>query len=129
MCGSACLQHYNTDGLSVGNKIFLPLSYDTYDDIFFFFFFSFGATAPQRARASSFMRFLDHTRRTTVSSTPLDERSARRTDLFLTVHNNHNRQTSMPPVGFEPTISVGGRQQTYALDGVATETSTYDITL
>ena len=22
-------------------------------------------------------------------------------------HNAHNRQTSMPPVGFEPTISVG----------------------
>ena len=28
----------------------------------------------------------------------------------------------MPPVGFEPTISVGERQQTYALDGAATGT-------
>ena len=36
--------------------------------------------------------------------------------------NTHNRQTSMPPVGFEPTISAGERPQTYALDRAATET-------
>jgi hypothetical protein len=67
--------------------------------------------------ASSFTRFLDHTRRrATVDGTPLDELSARRRDLYLTTHNNHNRQTSMPPVGFEPTISAGERPQTYALD-------------
>ena len=54
--------------------------------------------------------FLDHTqRRITVGRTPLDERSARRRDLYLTTHNTHNRQTSMPPVGFEPTISAGER--------------------
>jgi len=36
--------------------------------------FVFGATAPQWAKASSFTRFLDHTRRrTTVGWTPLDE--------------------------------------------------------
>jgi len=70
-----------------------------------FFLFVFGATAPQRARASSFTRFLDHIRRTTVGRTPLDEWSARRRDLYLTTHNTHNSQTSMPPVGFEHTIS------------------------
>jgi hypothetical protein len=44
--------------------------------------------------------FLDHTqRRTTVSRTPLDESSARRRDLYLTMHKHHKRQTSMPPVG------------------------------
>ena len=60
---------------------------------------------PTLAMASSFLRFLDHTqRRTTVDRTPLDEWSARRRDLYLTTHNTHNRQTSMPPVGFEPTI-------------------------
>ena len=43
-----------------------------------------------------FTRFLDHTqRRTTVGSTPLDEWSIRRRDLYLTTHNNHNRQTSI----------------------------------
>ena len=71
------------------------------------FFLSFGAT-PQWARGSSFTRFLDHTQRlTTVGRTPLDEGSARRRDLYLTTHNTHNKQTSMPPVGFEPTISAG----------------------
>ena len=73
--------------------------------------------------ASSFLRFLVHTqRRTTVSRTPLDEWSARRRDLYRTTHNTHNRQTSMPPVGFEPTVSAGERPQTYALDRAATGT-------
>ena len=63
------------------------------------------------------MRFLDHTqRRTTVGTTPLDEWSARRRDLYLTTHNTHNRQTSTPPAGFEPTISASERLQIYALD-------------
>ena len=66
---------------------------------------------------------LDHTqRRTTVGRTPLDERSARHRDLYLTTHNTHNRQISMPPVGFEPKISAGERPQTYALDRAATGT-------
>ena len=78
---------------------------------------------PTRVMASSFLRFLDHAqRRTAVGRTPLDEWSARRRDLCLTTHNTHNRQTSMPPVGFEPTISVGERPQIYALDVAATGT-------
>ena len=68
-----------------------------------------------------FVRFLDHTqRRSTVGRTPLDEWSARRRDLYLTTHNTHNRQTPIPPVGFEPTISVGERPQTYASDRATT---------
>jgi hypothetical protein len=56
--------------------------------------------------------FLDHTqRRSTVGRTPLDERTARRRDLYLTTHDTHNRQISMPLVGFEPPISVGARPQ------------------
>ena len=55
-------------------------------------------------------------------SVGLDEWSARRRDLYLTTHNTHNRQTFMPPVGFEPTISAGERPQTYALDRAATGT-------
>ena len=59
-----------------------------------------------------FLMFLDHTqRRSTVVRTPLDEWSARRRDLYLTTHDTHNRQISMPPVGFEPTISAGERPQ------------------
>ena len=48
-------------------------------------------------------------RRSTDGRTPLDEWSARRRDLYLTTHETHNRQISMPPVGFEPTISAGER--------------------
>ena len=85
---------------------------------------------PTRVMASSFLRFLDHTqRRTTFGRTPLDERSARRRDLYLTTHNTHNRQTSMPPVGFEPTISAGERPQTYALDRAATILSSTSLIL
>jgi hypothetical protein len=54
--------------------------------------------------------FLDHTqRRTTVGRTPLDERSTRRRNLYLTTHDAHNRQISMPLVGVEPRISAGER--------------------
>ena len=50
------------------------------------------------------MMFLDHTqRRTTVGRTPLDECSARRRVLYLTTHDTHNRQISMPTVGSNPT--------------------------
>ena len=60
---------------------------------------------------SSCMTFLDYSqRRTAVGRTPLDEWPARRRDLYLTTtHNAHNRQTSMPSVGFEPTILAGER--------------------
>jgi hypothetical protein len=72
--------------------------------------FVFGAN-PQLARDSSFMRFIDHT---TLGSTP------------LTTHSTHDRQISMPPVEFEPTISAGEREQTYVLDGAATGTGKMD---
>ena len=83
----------------------------------FSFFFSMALAAQLRTMASSFLRFFrDHTQRhTTVGRTPLDEWSARRRDLYLTTHNTHNRQTSMLPAGFEPTISAGERPQTYGL--------------
>ena len=88
-----------------------------------FIFVCFWRNSPQWARVSSFTRFLDHThRRTTVGRTPLDEWSARRRDFYLSTHNTHNRQTSMPPVGFEPVISTGKRLQTHALDRAATGT-------
>ena len=89
--------------------------------------FLYGATAspppPRWARTSSFTKLLDHTqRRTTVGRTPLDEWWTQPRDLYLTTHNTHSRQTSMPTVGFEPTIPAGERPQTYALDRAATET-------
>jgi len=81
----------------------------------------FWRDSSQWARASSFMKFLDHTQRRTTG-TPLDEWLARRKDLYLTTHNTHNRYPPMPPVGFEPTISAGEQPPTYALDRAANET-------
>ena len=92
-------------------------------------FVCFWRDSPKWARASSFTRFLGHTRCTTVGRTPLDERPACRRDLYLTTHNIHNRQTSMPLVGFEPTISAGERPQTYALDRTSTGTGNAGVEL
>jgi len=88
----------------------------TYIHIYLFIYlFILWRCDPTRVLASSFLRYLDHTqRRITVDRTSRDEWSARRRDLYLTTHNTHNRQTSMPPVIFEPNISVSERPQTYA---------------
>ena len=45
-------------------------------------------------------------RRTTVGRTPPDEWRVRGRHLYLTTHNIHNRQTTMSPAGFEPTVST-----------------------
>jgi hypothetical protein len=57
-----------------------------------------GSRAPWGPRPSHFSRLHDHTlfRHTTLFRTPLDEGPARRSDLYLTTHNTHKRQTSMP---------------------------------
>ena len=74
------------------------------------------------------MRFIDHTqRRSTVGRTPLVEWPARRRDLYLTTHNTHNRQTSIPPVGFEPPTPACERPQIYALDRAATGSGRLDV--
>jgi hypothetical protein len=43
-------------------------------------------------------------RLTTFCRTPLDELQDRHRDLILTKHNTYNRQTAMPPAGFELVI-------------------------
>jgi hypothetical protein len=79
----------------------------------------FWCNNPQCTRDSSFTRFLNHTRRHTTDGRTLGEGLACFRDRYLTTHN---RQTSVFPVGFKPTIPAGERQQTYALDRVATGT-------
>jgi hypothetical protein len=78
--------------------------------------------SPICAWASSFRRgfMVTQIRHTTVGRTPLDEWSARRRDLYLTTHNTHKRQTSMPPAGLEPTIPASERPQTLGVDRAAT---------
>jgi len=71
-------------------------------------------------------------------TTPLDKWWVRRRDLYLTTHNTHDRhtsihpdtqdrQTTMYPVGFEPTITAGERPQTYPLDFAATGTGNFSF--
>ena len=50
----------------------------------------------------------------------LEKRSARRRDLYMTTHNTHNGQRSMPQVGFKPAIPARERPQTHALDRAPT---------
>jgi len=80
------------------------------------------AHQPQVGQGLLIHGFLDHTRRATIGRTLLVRWSARRRDLYLTTHNTPNRQTSMPWVGFEPTISASEQPQTYASDRTATGT-------
>jgi hypothetical protein len=74
-----------------------------------------GPNSPTRARAASFLRFLDCIRRhTTIDGTPLDEGSALRRDLYLTTQHLLERTINSP--GFEPAISASDRPHTLALD-------------
>jgi hypothetical protein len=83
--------------------------------------FVFGSTAPSGPGPPHSRGFwITHNGAPHSVGLRLDEWSARRRDLYLTTHNTHNRQTSMPPMRFEPTISAGERLQTYVLDRAAT---------
>ena len=57
-------------------------------------------------------------RHATLGRIPLEEWSARRRDLYLTTHNTHKRQTSMPAAGFECAIQASERLQTCAATGI-----------
>jgi hypothetical protein len=85
-------------------------------------FLCFWRDSPQWARTSSFTSFRDHThQRTTIGSDQLVAETA------TWHHNTHHRQTSMPRVGFEPTISAGEQPQTHALNRAASGTGTLYI--
>jgi hypothetical protein len=128
--GEVSLRDNNSDSVSLFSNFSLLNGFSrdyervsTRGHFTIFRFACFWRDSPHWVKASSLSKFLDRTqRRITVGRTPLYEWSARRRDLYLTTHNTHNRQTSMPPVGFETTISAGNRPQTYALDRAATGT-------
>jgi hypothetical protein len=68
-----------------------------------------------------FLFSLDHIKtHTTVGRTPLDGGSAIRRDFYLKTQTLYKRQTSMLPVGFEPTFPESARLQTYSLDRAVT---------
>jgi hypothetical protein len=78
-----------------------------------------GATAlfvPRPSHCRGFKITLKHT---IVARTPVDECSAFRRGLYLTVHSTRKRQTSMPPAVFEPAVPASEGPQTYVLEGAA----------
>ena len=79
--------------------------------LFILHFVLFWHNSPQWARASSFTRFLDHTKRHTRIGRILVISSSQRP---LPDNQQHSQQKSMPPVGFEPTTPASERPQTYA---------------
>ena len=69
--------------------------------------------SPSGPRPPHYPGFMITFRHATVGRTPLYEWSARRRDLYLTTHNIHKKQTSMPPTGFEPqSQQASGRRPT-----------------
>ena len=78
--------------------------------------FSHGSTALLGPRPPHCWGFEITLRHTTLGTAPPDEWSARRRDLYLTIHNTHKRQTSMTAAGLEPLISASERPQTLVLD-------------
>jgi hypothetical protein len=87
-----------------------------YIEVFFIFQWLGCPSGPGRPRYRVFAITLRHT---TFGRTPLENWSARRRDLYLTTHNSHKRQTSMPPGGFEPTVLASERLQPHAWDRAA----------
>jgi len=81
--------------------------------------FFHGLTAPSGPRPPLRVSTITH-RHITLGGTPLDEWSSRRRDLYLTTHNSHSRQTSMPPGVFESTIPASERLQSHTLRRAAT---------
>ena len=84
--------------------------------IYIYIFFH-GAAAPSGPGPPHYRSFMITIRHNTLGRIPLGEWSARRRDVYLTTHNTHNRQTSMPPVGFESTVPASARPHTHALEG------------
>jgi hypothetical protein len=80
--------------------------YIIYYYYYYYYYYFLWLCSPARAMASSFHEVTWSHTTMRHGRTPLDQWSARRRDLYLTTHN---RQTSMPPVEFEPTIATGER--------------------
>ena len=78
-----------------------------------------GATAPSWPGPYHCQCFRITLRHITLGRTPLDEWSARRRELYLTTQHSQDRLTC-PRAGFELTIPVRERLQTYALDRAST---------
>jgi hypothetical protein len=69
-------------------------------------FFSPGTTAPSGPMSPRYRSSTITLRFTTLGRNSLGELSVLHRDLYLTTHNTHKRQTSIPSAGFESAIPV-----------------------
>ena len=93
-----------------------------------------GWTAPSGPRSPHSWGFEITFRRTTLGKTPLDEWSARRRAVYVTIHNTHNSQIYFTSATIETAMPTKERPQTNALDRTATRIGlgrliTFQITL
>jgi hypothetical protein len=95
----------------------------------FYFLFSMAWWPPSGPGPPHYRWFTITLRHTTRGRTRLDGWSARRWDLYLTTHDTHKRQPSVPPAGFEPAIQASERLSTHVLDCMATRVSTTFLVL
>jgi hypothetical protein len=79
-------------------------------------YFFRGETNPNVSGRLHCRGFTNTLRHTTLGKTPLEVWSARRKYLYLTTHNTHKREASMPSAEFKPTLTQTERPQTHALD-------------
>ena len=82
--------------------VFVSLSFPKFAHLprYCYFFFFCGAATQRGSWPPHSWGSIDHAQWcTTVGRIPLDEWSVHRRDLYLTAHNIHNRQISMPPGG------------------------------
>jgi len=77
-------------------------------------FFFHASTAPSGSGPPHYRGLTITLRHTKLCRTPVDEGSTSRRDLYLTTHNTHTRQTSMPPAWFETAISASEKPQAHA---------------
>jgi hypothetical protein len=74
--------------------------------------FFYGAKSPSGPGPPHYRGFTINLRHNTLSLTPMDLWSSRCRDLYLTTHNNHQRQTSVALAGFKPTTMASQQPQT-----------------
>jgi hypothetical protein len=83
-------------------------------------FFPRGLTAPGGPQPPHYVAFAITLRHIALDRTPPDEGSAQRTELYLTTHNTHTRQTSKHLAAIGPAVTTSNRPKTHALDRAAT---------
>ena len=107
-----------------GYELLLLLLLYYYFILFFIYLFIYFAVA-LRPNAGHSLLILEVSRSHTTTHHSRQDSSGRvisSSQRHLPDNTQHSQQTFMPLVGFEPTISVGERPQTYALDRTATGT-------